>query len=265
MAVVLYEKKGKIAYITLNRPEKLNAVNEDIVEGLQKAWIDFRDDDELWVAILAANGRAFCAGADVASDVEPSMTAPLRTGPPPGVLRTTSKALRIAPTSYEIWKPVICAVHGYVYGAGAWLALTADIRIAAEGTLLGAPEAKVGRAVNFASLATRYLPMGIANELLLLGDSITADRAYQLGLFNMVVPAEELMPAATRVAERMCENSPIAVRKTKEVMLKSEEITSYEGKMALAEAMFLQVTASEDAREGAAAFKGKRKPVWKGK
>ena len=264
MSVVLYEKKGRIAYITLNRPEKLNAINDEIVDGLQKAWVDFRDDDDLWVAILAGNGRAFCAGADIAGS-RSVKAAPIRPGPPPNVIRATSKALRTAPTAFEVWKPIICALHGYVYGAGTWLALNCDIRVAAEGTKFGIPEVRVSRAVNFAPLVSQYIPMGIASELLLWGDPISAERAYSLGIFNMVVPGEELMPTATKLAERVCENAPLAVRATKEVMWRGREIPSFEGKMALAETLFPRVTASEDYKEGVNAFKEKRKPVWKGK
>jgi len=261
---VLYAKKGKIAYITLNRPEKLNAINEELVEELQKVWIDFRDNDDLWVAILAGNGRAFSAGADLiqGQSVE---AAPIRPGPPPTALRANSKSLRIAPTSYEIWKPIICAAHGYVYGAGAFLALSCDIRIAAKDTKLAIPGGKVSIDVNFTGLLTQYIPIGIASELLLWGDPISAERAYNLGIFNVVVPKEELMATTTKLAERMCENAPLAVRTTKEVMRKSWETPSFEGKMALAEAIFPRVSNSEDYKEGAAAFKEKRKPVWKGK
>jgi enoyl-CoA hydratase/carnithine racemase len=178
-------------------------------------------------------------------------------------MRAFSKALRVMPSNYEVWKPIICAIHGHAYGGGAWLALSCDLIIAAEDTRFGAPEAKLSRTVNFAGLITQYLPMAIANEFLLVGDPLPPERAYQLGIFNRVVPPNELMPTATKLAERICENGPVAVRATKETLRKSEGITSYEGKLALAEALYPYVTASEDYKEGAAAFKEKRKPVWK--
>ena len=264
MSVVLYEKKGRIVYITLNRPDKLNAMNDEMVDGLQKAWVDFRDDDDLWVAILAANGKAFCAGADITGR-RPTEAAPVRPGPPPNVIRATSRSLQAAPTSFEVWKPVICAVHGYVYGAGAWLALNCDIRVATEDTKFGIPEVRFGRGVNFSPLITQYIPIGIANELLLWGDPIDAERAYNLGIFNRVVTKEELMPTATKLAERVCENAPLAVRTIKEVMRRGGEVFSFEGKMVLAEIMFPRVVTSEDYKEGVNAFKEKRKPIWKGK
>ena len=145
------------------------------------------------------------------------------------------------------------------------MALTCDIRIAADDTKFGAPEVKLSRVVNFAGLITQYVPKGIANELLLVGDPINPERAYQLGIFNMLVPGEELMPAATRLAERLCENGPVAMKSTKEILHRSEEIPSYDGKLSLAEAMYPSVATSEDYREGATAFKEKRKPVWKGR
>ncbi|MFH1086968.1 MAG: enoyl-CoA hydratase-related protein [Chloroflexota bacterium] len=264
MSVVLFEKKGNIAYITLNRPEKLNAIDDEVVQGLQKAWVDFREDDSLWVAVVSGNGRAFCAGGSI-SPGELHKAVPVRTGPPPTTIRGEAKTMQTMPIGFEIWKPIICAVHGYVYGAGAWLALTCDVRIAADDARLGVPEVQVGRGVTFAGLISRYLPIGIASELLLWGDPINAERAYSLGLFNKVVPKAELMVTATKLAERMCENAPIAVRITKEIMLKSLEMPSFEGRMAITEALFPRVADSEDYKEGTNAFQAKRKPVWKGK
>ncbi len=262
MPVVIYEKKDRIAYITLNRPDKLNAISDEMVDEMQKVWVDFREDPDLWVAVVSGNGRAFCAGADVTAK-KPGQAAPVRTGPPPDVLRSTSKATLVAPVSYEIWKPIICAVHGYVYGAGAWLALTCDLRVAAEDAQLGLPEVKMSRAVNFAGMVSQYLPLGIARELLLWGDPMDARRAYELGIFNRVVPAADLMPTATALAKRVLENGPLAVRATKEVILRGMETPTGEGKMVFAEKTFAVVTASEDFREGVTAFKEKRKPVWK--
>ena len=190
MSVVLYEKKGRIAYITLNRPEKLNAINDEIIDGLQKAWIDFRDDDDLWAAILAGNGKAFCAGADIARG--PSVkAAPIRPGPPPNVIRATSKALRTAPTAFEVWKPVICALHGYVYGAGTWLALNCDMRVAAEGTKFCIPEVRFSRAVNFAALVSQYIPMGIARDMMKRIERIFIDTV--MGMVSLILSITGLL------------------------------------------------------------------------
>ena len=264
MSAILYEKKGKIVYITLNRPEKLNALNREMIDGLQKAWVDFREDDDLWVAVLSANGKAFCAGADFAIN-RPLEVAPVIPGPPPKSRRALSAAIQMAPINFEVWKPIICAVHGYVYGAGLWLALGCDILVATEEAKFGAPEPRFSRATTFSPLFLDYVPLPVANELLLLGEPITAERAYQLGLINKVVPSGELMPTATKLAERMLENAPLAVRVMKEVIQRGREIPSYEGKMALVENAVLRVMQSEDSEEGVNAFREKRKPVWKGK
>lgn len=255
MAVVLYEKKERIAYITLNRPEKLNAINQEMIEELQKIWVDFREDHDLWVAILGANGKAFSAGADVAGSY-PSAT-PVRPGPPPKDLRGFSKALQGSPASFEVWKPIIAALHGYVYGAALWISLCCDLRIAAEDTQIGMPEVKYGRAVTIAGLFSDYVPLGIAIELMLLGDPISAERAYQLGIVNKVVPREELMMTAIRLAEKICENSPLALRATKEVIWRSKDIPSIEAKLGLAEARFASVRELEDSKEAIKAFKEK--------
>ena len=258
MSAVIYEKKGSIANITLNRPDKLNALNEEMVEGLQEAWQDFRDDNNLWVAILSGSGRSFCAGADVTAT--PAKDTPKKETVS---MRGFSKALRTTPNIFDVWKPVICAVHGHTYGAGAWLALNCDLIIAAEDTRLCAPEVKLSRMVNFAVLLSRFMPMSLASEFLLVGDVIPPERAYQLGLFNKVVPNTELLPAATKIAQRICENGPVALRATKEALKRSVDIPSYEGKLELAEQLSPQVMNSEDYQEGAAAFREKRKPVWK--
>lgn len=262
MSVVLYQKRKRVAYITLNRPEKLNAINQEMIDELQKAWVDFRDDADLWVAIIAGNGKAFSAGADITGSYRTS-SPPFRPGPPPTDLRGFSKAIQGNPASFEVWKPIIAALHGYVYGAAAWISMCCDIRIAADDTQIGMPEVKFGRAVTIAGLLSDYLPPGISSELMLWGDPIDAERAYQLGVVNKIVSRKELIPTATRLAKKICENSPLAVRATKEVIWRSRDISSSEAKLALAETRFASVRELRDSKEAIKAFREKRKPVWK--
>jgi enoyl-CoA hydratase/carnithine racemase len=178
-------------------------------------------------------------------------------------MRGFSKALRTTPNIFDVWKPVLCAVHGHTYGAGAWLALNCDLIIAADDTKLAAPEVKLSRMVNFAVLLNRFMPQSLANEFLLVGDPLPVERAYHLGLFTRVVPNSDLLSTATKIAERICENGPVAVRSTKEALRKSADIPTFEERLELAEQLSPQVVNSEDYHEGVAAFKEKRKPVWK--
>lgn len=256
MANVLYEKKGKIAHITLNRPERLNALTAEVAKELGRVWTDFNDDDSLLVAILSGAGRSFCAGADVKEG--------LATGHWSLSKSLTLGDTTVGPQKYQIWKPIIAAVHGHVLGGGLWLMLECDLRIAAEDTKFGLPEPKIGVPTVFASFLPYYMSYGIASELLLIGDTIDAQRAYQLGLVNKVVPLDQLMSTATAVAERLCQNGPLAVRAMKEVLIKSRYMDRA-STLTLIENVYAPVMDSEDTKEGRAAFAEKRKPRWRGK
>ena len=259
MRLVLYEKKDKIAYITLNRPQKLNSLSPDLISELTEVWVDFRDDDSLWVAIITGKGKAFCAGADVGELGEAGFSALGRERPS---FVSTSPALLSTPTRYGVWKPIIAAVNGYVLGAGLWLALGCDIRIAAADAVFGLPEPRAGIPTTITALAHYFMPRGVAYEMLLVGDRINAQRAYEVGIVNKVVPNEELIDAATALAERICENAPLAVRAMKEVLERGKDM-DYDGALALTEHVFAAAINSEDRKEGIRAFKEKRKPEWK--
>lgn len=247
MAGHMFEKKGKIAYITLNRPDKMNALNTELINELAETWVDFRDDDDLWVAILTGAGRAFCVGADYQSIDEPGFTTtPIEN-----------------PAHHQIWKPVICAINGHALGRGMGLALGCDIRIAAEAAEFGCPEPKFGT-VTRVDIFEPYLPRGIAYELLLTGDRINARRAYDIHLVNKVVPHQQLLNEAKAIAERLCDNAPLAVRGIKEMLAKNKDLSPAEVN-ALFEAVKARVRRSEDRKEGMNAFEGKRKPRWQAK
>lgn len=264
MALVDYQKQGKIAYIALNRPEKLNSLNLELMNELAHIWVDFRDDNNLWVAILSGKGRAFCTGADFAtlgsfSDY-PLLSVPTRPNPV-----NTSPALLASPNRYGVTKPVIGAIHGYALGGGMWLALETDIKIVVENTWFGIPEPRFGNAAKIALPFLYYTTPAIAYELLLIGDRITAQRAYQAGLINkLVADQEQLIPAATAMAERICENSPLAVAKTKESILRWRE-SIFQQMYTFMEYIAGPSWESEDFEEGRKAFLEKRKPVWRGK
>lgn len=254
MAAVKYEKEGKIAIITLNRPERLNAIDLETTEELIRIWIDFRDDDQLWVAILNGEGRSFCAGADVGKmDL--------------GGIWNIRKSLiygdkKIGPRNYGVWKPIIAAVHGHVLGAGFYIALECDLIMAAEDAEFGLPEPKVGIPTLFSSNLHNYLPPCLAMELLLVAERINAKRAYEIGLVNRVVPKDMLMSSAKSMAEKICQNGPLSVRAMKEVFQRSREMDSI-SKLSLLEQIFTPVMNSEEAAEGKRAFQEKRKTRWK--
>ena len=264
MSLVKYEKKGKIAYITLNRPDKLNSLNPELTNELANAWIDFRDDDNLWVAILSGEGRAFCAGADFTT-LGTLSSYPILSEPHSPTPVSSSPALLSSPNRYGLTKPVIGALHGYVLGGGLWLALETDIKIATGDAVFGFPEVKFGNAIKCTLPFLYYTFPALAYELMFIGDRITAQRAYEGGLINNIVSThEDLMPAATAMAERICENSPMAVRAMKEAIIRWRA-SSFQSMNTFMEYVCRSSWESEDFEEGRRAFLEKRKPVWKGK
>lgn len=259
MSFIIYEKKGRIANIILNRPEVLNAMNNRMKRELTEIWIDFRDDPEVWVAIVSGAGdRAFSTGSDVKDLAEMHVSGqpivvenqPLNTG------------------HLELWKPLIAAINGWCVGGGLELALSCDIRIATENARFGLMEPKMGSVANGGGTVRlpNQVPFAIAMEMILTGDTIDARRAYQIGLINQVVSSpNELMPAAEKMAERVLACAPLAVRVSKEQALRGFNVPTILAVSTLRNLGMLEVRSSQDGKEGATAFVEKRKPVWKGK
>ncbi|MGQ9572888.1 MAG: enoyl-CoA hydratase-related protein [Dehalococcoidia bacterium] len=255
---IVYEKKGRIAYITINRPERMNAVSPETSRELLQAFSEFRDDDELWVAILTGAGeKAFSAGADLVAMAQALASGDFASHDLPfgGITK-----------GFQIWKPIIAAINGYCLAGGLELALCCDIRVAAEHATLGLTE--VTRAIMPGGGGTQRLPRAIpltyAMELLLTGGRIDAQTALRWGLVSHVVPLAELMPKAEKIANAICECGPLAVRATKQAAYQGLDMSLEEG-LALETRFQADVYRTEDAREGPLAFAQKRKPQYKGR
>lgn len=258
---ILYEKDGRIALITINRPERRNAIDAQTSFELKKAFTDFNDDDDLWVAILTGAGdKAFSAGNDLVAMSE-LMAGKLKLDPE--IARTPFGGIT---RGFECWKPIIAAINGFCLAGGLEIAASCDIRVAAEHATFGVPE--VTRAIIPGASGTqrlpRMLPKGIALELLITGGRFDAEWALRYGLVNHVVPADQVMAKAREIADVICQNGPLAVRAVKESALRGLEMTFEDGLKQ--ETQFSgKVMASEDAREGPLAFAQKRKPEYKGR
>ncbi len=261
---IIYEKKKKIAYITINRPEARNAIDPETNEELIQAWTEFRDNSDLWVAILTGAGdKAFCAGADLkkmipmlSSMSEFERRHRLETQPGFGGLTRNMK----------IWKPIIAAVNGFCLAGGLEIALCCDLRVAAQHATFGLFEVRWGviPGAGGTQRLPRVIPLCKAMEMLLLAEPIDAQEASRIGLINRVVPADQLMPTAEQWAQTICEMGPLAVRAAKASVLRGLNLPLEEG-LAIEAAYQGQLLKTEDAVEGPKAFAEKRKPQFKGR
>ncbi|MFA4837342.1 MAG: enoyl-CoA hydratase-related protein [Dehalococcoidia bacterium] len=250
---LIYEKKGKIVTMTFNRPDDLNSFNKAQAYEFTDALIDFRDDPNVWVAIVTGTGdKAFSAGADLV-ELVPECAAKGELFVTP----TTARGLKLV-------KPVIAAINGIAMGAGLEVALGCDIRIASENATFGVPEVRWGVIPGWGGTQRlpRMMPRAKAMEMLLMGTSIDAKEAYRLGLINAVVPLADLMSTARKWAEKICSNAPLAVRAAKESVMLGVDMPLNEA-LETERLLTNAVLRTKDAAEGPKAFAEKRKPVYK--
>jgi len=251
MAVVKYQVKDRVAYIVLNRPEKRNAINVEMRDRLFEIFDDVRDNPDIWVAVLAGEGGVFSTGHDLVE-----MAAGGGHGRP---------TVELYQVIEEIWKPTIAAIDGYCLAQGGGLALSCDIRIATERAMFGWPQVKRGIASTSGpcSLAHR-VPLNIAFEILFTGEFLDAQEAKRLNLVNRVVPAEKLFEETDALVRKILANAPLAMRAIKEIAVRGRDMTM-EDRVRFAETLSEHIRQSADAKEGLAAFREKRPPVWQGR
>ena len=253
-----FDLTGNIATVTINRPERRNALDAAHYTMLSEAWQRIRDDDDIRVAIITGAGdKAFCAGADIKSFVG-------RDQPLSEVWLTQKDPL--LNRGLEVWKPVIAAVNGYCVGGGMTLLLGTDLRVASENAVFSLAEVKRGiiAANGGTQRVMKQLPYAIAMEMLLLGESIDAETAARWGLINRVVAAADLLDEARRFAERIKENAPLAVQAAKELAVRSQDMDLASG-LRMEQFVNRILHQSEDTKAAKEAFAEKRKPSFKGR
>jgi len=255
---IRFEKKNQIAYVTIDRPKVLNALNMATMQELKQAFASIKDDDEIRVVILTGAGeKAFVAGADIG---ELSQHSPV------SAKEYTHKGQAVVDAIEDLGKPVIACVNGFALGGGCELAMACTMRLASENARLGQPEVKLGLIPGYGG--TQRLPRlvgkGIAMQLVLTGEMISAQEAHRIGLVNEVVPAGELIARAEAIAAKIIANAPLAIQYAMEAVNHGLDLP-------LAEGLFLEATlfgvccATEDKNEGTKAFLEKRLAQFRGK
>ena len=249
---VRYERDGAVAWVTIDRPDARNALNEAVRTGLFDAAARFNADDAAVLVLTGAGETAFCAGGDLKE-----MAALGLEVPPPDFLPIFGRNVRVE-------KPTIAAVNGVAFAGGFLLAQMCDLCVAAEHARFAITEPKVGRGAPWAMPLPWLVPPRVALELLLTGDPIDAARAYEVGLVNRVVPAAALRETTQAMALRIAGNAPLSVRAAKEMVYRAA-VGHSDDEFAIADAIWEPVYRSEDAQEGPRAFGERRPPQWKGR
>ncbi len=255
---LLIERDGAVAVVFLNRPKVLNALNTQTLNELSQAMAAFKDDPEVRAIVLTGAGeKSFVAGADIN---ELAVLSPV------AGKEHARRGQQIFDAIEQLGKPVIAAINGFALGGGCELAMACTLRLAADTAKFGQPEINLGLIPGYAGSQRlpRLVGRGVALEILLTGDMITAARAYEIGLVNRVVPAAELLAEAKKLAQALAAKAPIAVRYILDAVHQGLDMPLAQGEY-LETSLFGTIASSEDMREGTKAFLEKRKAAWQGK
>lgn len=249
------DRHGRVELLRINRERARNAIDGPTSIAIGQALEDIADDDDVWVVVLTGTGdKAFSAGMDLKA---------FAAGQANDIMSAEHGFANIARRKFA--KPLIAAVNGVALAGGCEIVLSCDLVVAAEHAAFGIPEAKRGLVAAGGGLLRlhRRLPYSMALEMALTGEPISAQRALELGFVNRVVPADQLIPEALALAEKICENAPLSVRASKEIMRRSIGLTEEEA-WTMNNELILPIFMSRDAMEGATAFAEKRAPNWTG-
>ena len=255
MAAVEYEKQDRLAILTLNRPEARNAVNGEVAQALEAHLDDYEEDPDLLVAILKGNGPSFCAGADL-KEIAAGRGRELSTrkGGFGGIARRERR------------KPIIAAITGSALAGGTEIALSCDLIVCSDQTNFGLPEVKRSLVAGAGGLfrLPRAIGMATALEVIMTGDPLPAQRAYELGMVNKVVPTDQVLDEAKALADRIMANAPLAVQGSRAVAVNAMSDAD-DDLWRASNREFGKIADTEDFAEGPRAFIEKRDPVWKGR
>ncbi len=265
---IALEVRGRTACVTLNRPEVLNAISDEMIAELAEVYRFIEDSPDIWTMIITGNGRALCVGADVnkAADHDTDTQAGIDTQGDPVLssLRQWDAPQEATPPWLQMTKPVICAVNGIACGAGLDLVTIADIPIASDRASFMDPHVSIGVASGREAVRlARVLPLPVAMRIALVGkhERLTVQRAYQLGLITVIVEHDQLMTRAWEIADIVNRNAPLAVRGTRMAIRKGLTSPIYEAEL-IGENYRMKVALTQDAIEGPRAFLDKRDPKW---
>lgn len=252
-----FKVQGGIAWVQFNRPERLNALNPDVLRDLEKIVGRCEEDDAVRVIVVTGNEKAFVAGADIEHMSKADIKA---------AYKLTDQTMQVQERLADLPKPTIAAISGYALGGGCEIALCCDFRIAAENAIFGLPEITLG--IIPGGGGTQRLPrlvnLGIAARMIMLGEMIKSEQAYKIGLVDKVVPLNDLREETKVLASKLIERPFMALRAAKTAMRKGLSTSLKEG-LQIEQDLFCMLFGTDDQKEGMAAFLEKRKPVFKGK